>query len=321
MRSLRPALDPAITLATHAGDRAVRTASNTSRRTSSSASPPRVEPPLLPAFRTVTVGLVPRVTGSFARAAAASRARGARHMALPWLGAGLWMMGCRGSARAIPHARFRRRMPRRRLPRPPARPPVTTGTPKPGEAGRGFPPFEEIADGPCEGRPPHTSVVDAEDATFLVSATQARRCQPGRPELEEVAGLPSPRGSAQGFLLHVHPRRQTAGPTKTTCRRTRRTFLGYFLLDPRTHAFSRQWNQDGSSSPPCSGDYPQALPVETGTWSSPSHTGRRGPMTPATACGRGWLGSADGVQRRERGRHSRAGPTSSSTTRSSPRTG
>jgi hypothetical protein len=99
-------------------------------------------------------------------------------LALPLLGAGLWMMGCQAgpAASSTPGPQAQATSPA------PAAPSANAGdAPKPREAGRGGPPFVEVADGPCADRP---YVIDAEDATFLVSKTQARRGQPGRAELE-----------------------------------------------------------------------------------------------------------------------------------------
>jgi hypothetical protein len=99
------------------------------------------------------------VKESFVRAATAPLCRGARHPALPWLGAGLWMMGCQ----AVPAASSRPGS----VGHPTSTPSPSAGeAPQPGDDGRGGPPFVEIADGPCVDP---TVVLDAEDATFLVS--------------------------------------------------------------------------------------------------------------------------------------------------------
>jgi hypothetical protein len=132
--------------------------------------------------------------------------------------------------------------------------------PKPGEAGRGGPPFVEVADGPCADLP---AVIDAEDVTFLVSKTQARRGQPGRAELEEVAGLPSPRGSSFRFALRPFIL-AVRGPKPSSTKPDTAGYLGYFLLDPRTHAFSRM-ETGRFEQPAVFGDYPSALPVPDGT--------------------------------------------------------
>lgn len=200
-----------------------------------------------------TVGLMHQIADLFARATTASRPRGARHPALPVLAGGLWMMGCQ----AVPAATS--------TPGPGAHATSTPSSgaaevPKPRAAGRGAPSFVEVADGPCADLP---DVIDAEDATFLVSETQAKRAQPGRAELEKVAGLPSPRGSSQGFALHPFilevERPDPVAPKPDTL-----AVLGYFLLDPRTHAFSRvETARFGERA--AFGDYPIPLPVAGGT--------------------------------------------------------
>ena len=198
----------------------------------------------------------------------AFRARRARRLALPLLLAGLWLMGCPAvpavSSTTSPDAH-------------------TTSTassstgeaPKPAFAGPGGPLVVEVAGGPCEDLP---SVIDAEDATFLVSTTQARRAQPGRAELEEVAGLPSPRGSTNRFALHPfiltvnlpHP----VPPKPDTL-----AVLGYFLLDPRTHAFSRvKTARFGERA--AFGDYPITFPVRDGTLVITFTSGTKRPNDP-----------------------------------------
>ncbi len=114
----------------------------------------------------------------------------------------------------------------------------------------------EVADGPCADLP---FVIDAEDATFLVSKTEAKRAQPGRAELEEVAGLPSPRGSTGGFALHPFIL-EVNRPRPSAVKPDTLNVLGYFLLDPRTHAFSRvETARFGERA--AFGDYPIALPL------------------------------------------------------------
>jgi hypothetical protein len=139
-------------------------------------------------------------------------------------------------------------------------------------------------------------VVDAEDATFLVSATQTRRCQPGRPELEEVAGLPSPRGSAQGFLLHpfILVVKQPGPPSNL--KPDTSDLLGYFLLDPRTHAFSRM-ETGRFEQPAVFGDYPQALPVRDGNLVITFTHGTKRPNDPGYGVPAG-DGSAGGRERK-----------------------
>lgn len=173
--------------------------------------------------------------------------------ALRRLGVGLWMMGCQ----QVPAPST--------TPGPDAHATAALSTsaglaPKPDDAGRGGPPFVEVADGPCTDRP---RVIDAEDATLLVSRTQARRSQPGRAELEEVTGLPSPRGSSSRFA--VHPFILTVQrPNPAHMKPETLDYLGYFLLDPRTHAFSRM-ETGRFEQPAVFGDYPRALPVPDGT--------------------------------------------------------
>ena len=133
--------------------------------------------------------------------------------------------------------------------------------PKPVQASPGGPPFVEVADGPCADR---THVIDAEDATFLVSKTQARRAQPGRAELDEVAGLPSPRGLTGRFALHPFVL-DVDKPNPRRLKPETLDLLGYFLLDPRTQAFSPI--ETGPYDPPAVfGDDPIALPVPEGTF-------------------------------------------------------
>jgi hypothetical protein len=172
---------------------------------------------------------------------------------LAWLGAGLWILSCQ----AVPAVS--------RAPGPPARPtPAPSASAseaaQPRDASPADPIFVEIADGPCTDTP---DVIDAADATLLVSDTRARRSQPGRFELEDVAGLPSPRGSSQGFALRpfiLAVERPDPGGLKPDTS----DLLGYFLFDPRTHAFSPM--ETGRFEPPAVfGDFPIALPVPDGT--------------------------------------------------------
>ena len=170
-----------------------------------------------------------------------------------WMVVGLSMMGCQ----PVPSASS--------TPGPDAHttsaPPPSAGlAPKPNDARLRGPPFVEIADGLCAER---LRVIDAEDATLLVSRDQARWSQPGRAEMEEVTGLPSPRGSSSAFasrpfILEV----KRANPMRLKPETL--DVLGYFLLDPRTHAFSRM--ETGRFEPPAVfGDDPIALPVPDGS--------------------------------------------------------
>jgi hypothetical protein len=135
------------------------------------------------------------------------------------------------------------------------------------DAGRAVPAFVEIADGTCRDRP---RVIDAGDATFLISRTQARRADPGRADLEEVAGLPSPRGSAGLFALRPFII-DVDRPDPTNSKPDTVDLLGYFVLDPRTHAFSRMEkesfrpDQVSSDQGAVFGDDPTAFPVPAGT--------------------------------------------------------
>jgi hypothetical protein len=139
-----------------------------------------------------------------------------------------------------------------------AAPPSSSIT-KAREAPRGSSSFVDVAEAACADLP---DVIDAEDATFVVSETWARRAVPGR-EMEEVAGLPSPRGGSQGFasrpfILAVE--RPDPGGLKPDTS----DLLGYFLFDFRAHAFSRM-ETGRFEQPGVFGDFPIALPVHDGT--------------------------------------------------------
>jgi hypothetical protein len=146
---------------------------------------------------------------------------------------------------------------------------------KPGETGRASSPFVEVAEGPCADLP---DVIDAGDATFLLSEIQARRAQPGRAELEDVAGLPTPRGSSQRFALHPFIV-EVESPKPTAVKPDTLNVLGYFLLEPRTHAFARiETARFGDRA--AFGDYPIALPVPDGTLVITFTNGTKRPTDP-----------------------------------------
>ncbi len=120
--------------------------------------------------------------------------------------------------------------------------------------------FVEIEDGPCDDLP---EVIDEGDATLLLSRTQARHCEPGRAEIVEVTGLPSPRGSAfafakRPFILAVE--RPNPKPLKPDTL----NIVGYFILDRATRAFSRVETKR-FEPPAVFGDYPMAFSFGSGT--------------------------------------------------------